>query len=76
MLQLQEKTKNGIIVVEDTYNGAKDIAKLEKRLLLSKTKLSTIKSENVKAVKLIDELRRNKMLSLKIFNDLVKILPF
>ena len=71
VVTLQEKTKGGInYIKEDTFQANKDIAKLEKRLLLGKTRLSMIRAENVTNLKRIDELRRDKLLSLKILNDL------
>ena len=68
---IQDKTKNGSIVVDNEVMKQKVLGKLEHQLQMAKTKLSVAKNENSLLKKRVHDLRRDKILQLQIHKDLV-----
>ena len=69
--ELQTKTKNGWVARESYIINNRTIQLGEQKLQASKIKLSLAKTENIKLHFTIDELRREKLLQLKIYRDAV-----
>jgi hypothetical protein len=69
--EMQTKTKNGWVARESYIHNNRTIQLGEQKLQASKIKLSLAKTENVQLHFKIDELRKEKLLQLKIYKDAV-----
>ena len=74
--EMQTKTKNGWVARESYISNNRTIQLGEQKLQASKIKLSLAKTENVQLHLKIDELRKEKLLQLKIYREAVSTLVF
>ena len=72
--EMQTKTKNGWAARESYIHNNRTIQLGEQKLQASKIKLSLAKTENVQLHFKIDELRKEKLLQLKILKDAVSVI--
>jgi hypothetical protein len=72
VFNLKAQTKGGVVSGTDQVMYKKTIERLEKKLQMSKIKLSVSHSENLDCRNQIDSMRRDKVLYLQILNDLVE----
>ena len=68
---MKAKTRDGKALRDEEAAGKKTIARLEKRVQLSRIQLSVAHSENSEMRKNIDAMRLNKTMYLQIRNDMV-----
>lgn len=71
---MKAKTRDGKALRDEEAACKKTIARLEKRVQLSRIQLSVTHTENSEMRKNIDEMRLNKTMYLQIRNDMVSII--
>ena len=69
---MKAKTRDGKSLRDEEAAGKKTIARLEKKVQLSRIQLSVTHTENSEMRKTIDEMRLNKTMYLQIRNDMVR----
>ena len=73
ILNMKAKTRDGQAFRDEEAAAKKTIARLEKKVQLSRIQLSVAHSENSEMRKNIDAMRLNKTMYLQIRNDMVRI---